>query len=280
MKQRKRNIALAVISLLLGIAMVGKVFTEHKHLFTERFRMVFLDVGQGDSVLIETPQNMTILIDGGRDQRALQHLIDVHGYFARTIDLLILTHSDADHIGGIPEIMKRYTVRAVMLPGTKDTDSDVYQNVLQQIRKRNIKTIPAQAGETISAGKVSFRVLHPQKSQWGKQVENTNIHSVVLRGEYQDTSFLLPGDITAVEERRLVRSDVTLSADILKAAHHGSGSSTSQAFLQAVDPRTVVISAGQDNRYGHPAEEVLDRLKKNAIHVRSTIKEGNVDIKR
>ncbi|MFB6225204.1 MAG: ComEC/Rec2 family competence protein [Candidatus Paceibacteria bacterium] len=279
MNANKRNIILVSIVILLGMSLGGKVFLSHKHLFTDQFRMVFLDVGQGDSVLIETPQNMTILIDGGRDQRALQQLIEVHGYFARTIDLLVLTHSDADHIGGIPEIMKHYTVRAVMLPGSKDTENKVYQNVLRHIKQRKIRTIPAQAGETISAGKVSFKVLHPQKSQWGTQVENENIHSIVLRGTYKDTSFLLPGDITAVEERRLVRSDVTLEADILKAAHHGSDSSTSQTFLDAVNPETVVISAGQDNRYGHPADEVLNRLKKNSIQIRSTIREGNVDIR-
>ncbi len=266
-------------SVLIGLLLItGGLGFSHKHLFTDRFRLRFLNVGQGDATLIQTPSNHTILVDGGRDQRTLQQLMEKSGYFSRTIDLLVITHPDSDHIGGLSEVFSRYKVRAVLMTGIRRHESEIYTRLMKRIQAEETRVIPARAGETIKMGKLSMKVLHPRQSKWGSTVEDPNIHSVVLRGTYKDFSFLLPGDITAVEERKLVRSDLKLKADVLKAAHHGSASSTSQAFLEAVDPNRVVISAGQNNRYGHPAKEVLDRIRNKNIKIHGTYTGDTVDI--
>ena len=263
------------------LCVIGTVLvTSHWHVLSDQFRLIFLDVGQGDAVLIETPENHTVLVDGGRDERALQQLLETRGYFARTIDLLVITHPDADHIGGLSDIFRAYNVRSVLMAGTKAPESETYQHLLRRITKEGSTVIPARAEETVEMGTLTLDVLYPSGGTWGKDVDRQNPHSVVLRGTFQETSFVLPGDITAAEERKLVRSDTTLEADILKAAHHGSDSSTSTAFLQAVDPEMVVISAGQNNRYGHPAEEVLQRIQRQDATIRSTKQEGNIDIVR
>jgi beta-lactamase superfamily II metal-dependent hydrolase len=263
------------------LCVIGTVLvTSHWHVLSDQFRLIFLDVGQGDAVLIETPENHTVLVDGGRDERALQQLLETRGYFARTIDLLVITHPDADHIGGLSDIFRAYNVRSVLMAGTQAPESETYQHLLRMITKEGSTVIPARAEETVEMGTLTLDVLYPSERTWGKDVDRQNPHSVVLRGTFQETSFVLPGDITAAEERKLVRSDTMLEADILKAAHHGSDSSTSTAFLKAVDPEMVVISAGQNNRYGHPAEEVLKRIQRQDATIRSTKQEGNIDIVR
>ena len=219
----------------------------------------FLDVGQGDSTLIVTPSGRQMLIDGGPDGDVVsQRLAEVLPGGDRSLDVVLLTHLDSDHSHGLLAVLDRFAVGAV-LTGPHTVDSPVRPEWEQALARQDILPVEVSAGHRIALGDgVEVEVLNPAP---GRPIGDTNNDSVAVRLQYGNVSVLLTADMEDEAELRLVNSGAEVSSTVLKAGHHGSGTSSSQAFLDAVGPEIAVISAGLDNQYGHPAVDVLERLE-------------------
>lgn len=234
----------------------------------------FFDVGQGDAVLIEAPFSKQILIDGGPDGKIMEKLGNEIPFYDRTIEIVIMTHPDADHITGLVEVLKKYKVELLMETGAI-SDSKIYQELGKIIKEKNTPVIIAKAGEIIKLSpEINFSVIYPFKNFSGQAVSNINDTSIVSRLVYGDYSFLFTGDLEKAGEYSLLNNEINLKSNILKIGHHGSKTSTSDLFLKTVEPDTAVIQVGKKNKYGHPAEEVLKRLQ-NITTLRNDI-EGDI----
>jgi competence protein ComEC len=238
-----------------------------------KLHVTFLDVGQGDAIFIQTPSGKQILIDGGPSEtQVLSELGRQMPFWDRTLDLVILTHPDSDHVNGLVPVLERYRVDTV-IHRQIEMESETYTYWLALVEAEGAAVYEGQAGLSLTLDEgLEMLVLHPGARAW----ESANDNSVVTRLTYGEASLLLPGDIEAGVEKELVRDGAPLASTILKAAHHGSCSSTTQAFLEAVDPEAVVISVGADNRFGHPCDEVLERL--GHLPVYRTDEHGAVEI--
>jgi len=235
----------------------------------------FLDVGQGDAIFIEGPTGIQILIDGGRDRSVLRELGKRMGPLDRTLDLILETHPDADHIGGLPAVFKNYRVSAFMEPGIPNATNPTSALESAVADELILHPILARRGMRLMLGGGAYAdVLFPDRDVAGIE---TNTGSVVLHVVYGSTSFYLSGDSPESVEDWLVQLDgAELKSDIVKAGHHGSRTSTGEALLTAANPEVVVISAGKNNSYGHPHEEILARIRASGASIVSTIDQGTI----
>ncbi len=228
----------------------------------------FLDVGQGDSILIDSPTHGKVLIDGGPNARVLSELGKILPFGDRRIDVMIETHPDADHISGLVDVVRRYDIGTFLEPGV-ESDNHIDDLLREEIRKRNIPHLLARRGMVIDFHDgVELYILFPDQdvSAW-----ETNDASVVAKLVYGTTSFLLTGDSTKKAEYMLLAKDRgVLDADVLKAGHHGSATSDSVPYVEAVSPLYAVISAGTGNKYGLPKKEILDVFTKVGAQIIST----------
>jgi len=224
-----------------------------------KLHVVFFDVGQGDAIFIQTPQGRQVLIDGGPDPTTLTAELGRRlPFWDRSLDLVILTHPDTDHLTGLVPVLERYHVDRVLDPGYPAT-SETYARWLELIAEKHIPALLARNGVRIELEPgLACEVLHPTGDP--DPEDKANNASAVTRWTWGQVTFLLPGDIEQEVESALVGSGQPLQATVLKAPHHGSDTSSSAAFLQAVNPQLVVISVGADNRFGHPSPEMLERV--------------------
>ncbi len=231
----------------------------------DRMSVTFLDVGQGDAILIEDAGGHRVLIDGGP---AGQEIGEALGrqlpFYDRRIDLVVLTHPDGDHLGGLLEVIEEYDVRGVVTSAVAK-ESGLYETWVRALDASGIPLTTADAGERIALDGGVIEVLAPDADDVLLPTEELNETSTILRLTAGDVSFLFTGDIGENTEATLIRSDADLDATVLKVGHHGSRFSGSDAFLSAVTPVLSVISVGGDNRYGHPADETLARLADTAV---------------
>jgi len=265
------------ILLLLNFFCWQEVFNLVKNGYI--LKVYFLDVGQGDSIFIETPQKHQILIDGGPDSIVLEKLQKIMPATDRTIDLVILTHPEKDHMQGLIEVLQRYSVDYILWTGII-RDSPEYQkwiSVLAEEQNQGAKIITAEFGQAITAGGVKIDILHPFEKLVGQEMEDSNDSSVVSRLFFGENVFLFTGDITTKTEQELMEEKMELRADILKVGHHGSKYSTAIEFLENISPEFAIISSGK-NSYGHPTSEVLQRLKNFGIKVLRTDLDGDIKI--
>lgn len=237
--------------------------------------VTFLDIGQGDAILVESPSGIDLLIDGGPDRSVLRALPKELGLFDRTIDVVIATHPDKDHIAGLPGVFDRYRVRYYLAPGVAGESS--FADALREaaIGEPGSTIFAPRRGMRLNLGDgVYADILFPDRDVSGVE---TNDGSTAIRLVYGDTSFMLAGDLATKTEDYLVSLDgMALESDVLKASHHGSKNSTGDLWLAAVQPSIVVISAGEGNSYGHPAPEVLDRVRASGATILSTLGDGPV----
>lgn len=242
-----------------------------------RLHVVFLDVGQGDATFVETPGGAQAVIDGGPSPSAMADAVGRRmPFWDRTIELLIMTHADDDHITGLIPLLERYTVTHAAEPGVPHT-STAYRQLVGLLDDRHIPVHLARAGMRIHLGDgVWLEVLHPAATLIRGSDSDTNNNSIVVRLEYGNMAFLLPADVEAGVEARL-RADPRLRAQVLKLAHHGSGTSSTPAFLAAVQPWVAAISVGADNRYGLPDAAVLDRVDELGIRLYRTDQHGDIE---
>ncbi|MBI5156217.1 MBL fold metallo-hydrolase [Candidatus Peregrinibacteria bacterium] len=262
------KIRLASGILILTLLLATREVSLHAHGKTV---IHFFDVGQGDSTLIVSPSGKQILIDGGPDFSALEGLGRAMPFFDRTIDLLVLSHPQTDHILAFPEILRRYNVSAVLMTGIA-YNLPRYEKFLTLLRGQKIPVIIANPAKDIDAGDgLVLDIVWPPPVLFGEKIKEVNNSSIVLRVLYGNHSALFTGDMETSEENEVLRSGADLRADIIKVPHHGSKTSSSTGFLLVVRPQLAVISVGKENTYGHPNKGIVDRYARFGIPVRTTM---------
>ncbi|MBU1018976.1 MAG: ComEC/Rec2 family competence protein [Patescibacteria group bacterium] len=237
----------------------------------------FLDIGQGDSILIQTPSNKLILIDGGPGTEILTQLNDVLPFLQKKIDLMILTHPHSDHIEGLVPVLDRYQVETALITGVAYHNS-YYEEFLHDLQNE-AQIYYAHEGADFDFGDgVFLDVLYPFQPVIGEYFENINNSSIVARITYEDDSILLAGDAENEVEEALLESGVVLDSDLFKASHHGSKTANSKEFSEAVSPETVVIQVGEGNSFGHPHQETLSALEEMGATVYRNDLDGRVEV--
>lgn len=236
--------------------------------------VAFLNVGQGDAVYIESPDGHQALIDGGKGRAVLRELGTLMSPNDHSIDAVIATHPDMDHIGGLPDVFDRYSVGMFLESGVHDDGADSTA-LHRAVKVEGIPVQYARTGHSLDLGGGAYLTFLFPEGDVSDFEPNTG--SIVARLTYGHTSFLLTGDSPQNIERYLVhRYGASLASTVLKLGHHGSDTSSSDEFLGAVAPATAVISAGCNNPYGHPSPSVMERLTALGIPARSTCHDGTV----
>ena len=250
-------------------------------------KIIFLNIGQGDAAMIDAGNDMQILIDGGDGKNILEKLGEHMPFYDRKIELVIMTHPDKDHIGGLVEVLKYYKVEQILETGI-ECDKAICKEWDKLIKEKNIPVTYAHFGQRIKAGDINMAVLYPFENLKDQEVKNSNDASIVLKlvserglacsaGRLQPESaeILLTGDAGFPVEKELLDKNINIEAKILKVSHHGSKYATSNEFLRTVKPEKAIVSVGK-NSYGHPAEELLNRLKNMSIEIFRTDEAGDV----
>lgn len=236
---------------------------------SEDLKVHFLDVGQGDSIFIELPTNETILIDASIKDASNKIINYLREENVSKIDYVFATHPHSDHIGGMSAVIKTFDIGQIYMPKAVTT-TKTYENLLLTIKDKNLKIKAAKAGNTIiDTDDLKLVVLAPNQDSY----ESLNNYSIVLKLTYKEKSFLFMGDAETLSEKEITGD---IQADVLKVGHHGSRTSTSQAFLNKVNPSYAVISVGLNNDYKHPHQEVIDRLEKKNIKIYRTDQNGDI----
>jgi competence protein ComEC len=242
-----------------------------------QLHIVFMNVGQGDATFIQTPSGRQILVDGGLYPSVLNDQLGRQmPFWDKEIDMLIATHPDADHVSGLVGVFDRYRVNQIITNGQSFGESPIYDEVLTAAQTQETDVRPVQAGEIIEIEDgVRLEVVHP-----GPVLieENRNENSVSMRLVYGEFSFLFTGDAEQMGEAEMLAAERPLTALVFKAGHHGSNSSSSLPFLQAVQPQIIIVSAGADNRFGHPAPEMLERAAAVGAVVLRTDELGSITV--
>lgn len=274
MKSPRPHIILFGVLLIL----IAAVAVREWHLAPDgHLHIRFLAVGQGDSAVITTPSGRIIVIDGGPDWSTVEGLGRFLPFFRRRIDLLMLSHPNADHVVSFPEILKRYSVGVIVMTGV-DHALPRYHQMFAIAGREGIPIILAFAGRTLDLGdSAMLTLLWPPEVMPPGFTKNVNDTSVVARLDYRGHRALFTGDIERPTEETLVRAHVDLRSDVLKIPHHGSRTSSSTGFLLAVHPSLAVISVGE-NTYGHPRMDIIKRIKDLGIEVKRTDQNGTVEV--
>jgi competence protein ComEC len=259
----------------LNAVIAALLFMPHAH----ALRVSVLNIGQGDSILVTGPTGFQMLVDGGPSGQAdLAALGSEMSLFDRSLDLVVETHPDGDHVGGLPAVFSRYSVGAFMEPGIPDDTNAAAALAAAVSAEPGMEHLTARRGMRIDLGGGAYAdVLYPDRDPAKME---TNNGSVVMRVVYGKTAFMLTGDLPSPVEDWLVALDGTdgeLPVDVLKAGHHGSKYSTDDAWLAALHPSMVAISAGRNNPYGHPNPETIARINNEGARIYSTIDSGTLD---
>lgn len=231
----------------------------------------FIDVGQGNSILIESPSGKTMLIDGGVKGAGQQIVSYLKELGINKLDIVVATHPDADHIGGLIPVLDNMTIEQFYDSGKVHT-SQTFEEMLTRIDEKNIPYHVPKIGDDIEFDKdVNVKVLNAND-----QATDNNDASIVLKMTYGNVSFLLTGDAGVALEKEMLQYDV--KATVLKAGHHGSNTSSSEEFIQAVKPEVTILSYGEDNKYGHPHAEIVDRLQAIGSKIYATADLGTITV--
>jgi competence protein ComEC len=238
----------------------------------------FLDIGQGDAIFIEAPNGVQMLVDGGPDASVLRELSGVMKFGDRSIDVVLATHPDKDHVAGLSRVFESYEVKT-FIDSVADADTSFYNELENKaLEEKDLEHYYGMRGMTIvldRAKGVYFEILYPHPDDL--QIVDTNDLSIIGKLVYGDTSFLLTGDAPKIAEQMLVSTDgKLLESDVLKAGHHGSKTSSSQSFVEMVAPTYAIISAGKGNSYGHPHKETLQTFQNENVPILSTIDRGTI----
>jgi len=264
---------LAILA-IIAVFVWSAVFFESGRLLS----VAFLDVGQGDAIFIEAPNGNQILFDGGPNKAVLRELSEVMPFYDRSIDIIMLSHPNQDHIAGLVEVLGRYDVGSVIEPGTRHPIA-VFDEWEKIIEKKKVERIFGIYGMRIYlSDEIYLDIISPNE---GEELTGKNVNDVMLvaRLVYGDTEFLLTGDMEKALEYSLLSEGEIIRSDVLKVAHHGSKNSSTEYFLREVSPEYAVIQSGDDNRYGHPHQETLDKLQSAYINILRTDTDGRIIFK-
>jgi len=249
-----KKVALILLILILcNIVAYSLIFKKDNNL-----KVIFFDVGQGDSIFIETSQGHQILVDGGPNNSVLNNLEKFMNPFDKNIDMVILTHTDKDHLGGLISILKIYDIDVFVWTGAS-SDSNLFNELNELLANKKVVTV--DAFDKIWAGDIELQIYNPIKDV--SAIKDSNDTSIVFKLIHGNSKFLLTGDLSSNFEDDLIEK-FDLKSSILKVGHHGSKYSTSEEFVKAISPSCAIISVGKNN-YGHPAERVLNLLQDNNI---------------
>lgn len=242
----------------------------------KELKVIFIDVGQGDSILI-SQGSQQVLIDGGKDGKLLLEKLGKYiPFWDRKIEMFIETHPDADHVGGLIEVFRTYEIGSVMKTAMQ-SDSQTFKVLEDAISNEKAEIIEAKSGEVIKFGSdAQMDVIYPFEKISDVDGKDTNVSSVTTRLVFGGSSFLLTGDLPSEKEKEILNKGIDIKSDVLKAGHHGSKYSSSEEFLKAVSPANAIISVGKNNSYGHPHQDVLQRLIKNKINILRTDEMGDI----
>ncbi len=268
------------IFLILGILIVSNIYAwavVYELNKSQLLEVNFFDIGQGDAIFIETPHKYQILIDGGPSSTVLEKLGNEMPFWDRSIDLIILTHPEHDHIAGLIEVLKNYEVKNILWTGVFKNTKE-FEEWTKLIEEEEVNITIAQAGQKIIISSIFLKILHPFENLAGQDIKNTNNTSIIVRLIFNDNCFLFTGDASKSIERKVIDKGLNLNCNVLKVGHHGSKSSTSKELVESVIPELAVISLGKDNRYGHPHVQVLDILNDYGIKVLRTDEIGDIKI--
>lgn len=240
-----------------------------EHTASSDMEVHFIDVGQGDATLVKCG-DAAMLIDAGEDSKGtlIQNYLKKQG--VEKLDYLVLTHPDSDHIGGAPVIITKFEVDRVFVSDF-EKDNRTYRKLIQALDDKNIQAQTPEPGDEYALAEASFRILGPVKSY-----DDSNNASLVLLLQNGENSFLFTGDAGEEAEQDMLDSGADVKADVYQAGHHGSKTSTSEEFLDAVNPTAVVVSCEEGNSYGHPHAQTLNRLRSRGIELFRTDEQGSV----
>ncbi|MBE3572413.1 MAG: MBL fold metallo-hydrolase [Moorella humiferrea] len=233
----------------------------------------FIDVGQADSILIQTPAGKAILIDGGNNDDGIKVVNYIKSQGVKELAAVVATHPHEDHIGGLDSVIKEIPVAAVYMPNAVTT-TRTFEDFINAVKASGATRIRARGGVKMDIPGLSVEFLAPNSNSY----DELNNYSAVLKIAYGNTAFLFTGDAETVSEEEMLSAGYNLKADVLKVGHHGSASSTAAAFLKAVAPKYAVISVGKGNDYGHPDPRVLERLQRAGVKIYRTDEHGTVII--
>ena len=273
---QERKSAFFILGILFGLNILAWNIV-YGFGISDFLEVTFFDVGQGDAVLIETGHSHQVLIDGGPDSVILEKLGREMPFWDRTIDLIILTHPERDHIAGLLEVLKRYEVENILWTGVL-RDTAEFREWEKSIKEEGAKIIIARKSLKIDLDNSYIDILHPLESLEGREIKNSNNTSIVAKLVFGENSFLFIGDIEKSVEKELAEGKAGIDSDVLKIAHHGSKTSSAPEFIEKVSPEIAVISVGQNNLYGHPYPETLETLAKYGINVLRTDEVGDIKI--
>jgi len=276
---KKNNLKKYVILILLLSSFFYTFFSYvQKNFFkvsNHNLQFHFIDVGQGDSSLIITPKGKTILIDAGDEAHAKKVLSYVREQGIEKLDLVIATHPDADHIGGMDKVIKNFDIGVFAMPDVS-AKTNQYKQIQRELKAKKMKATRLYQGDEVQIDDdIDFEILSPVK---GKKYDDTNEYSIVTKIVYKDTSFILMGDATMENEVDIINNVPDIDIDVLKLGHHGSSTSSSDYFITKTSPKIAIISCGKNNKYGHPHQEVMRVLKKHGVTPYRTDEMGDIVI--
>ncbi|MBN1044882.1 MBL fold metallo-hydrolase [Clostridium botulinum] len=278
MKTTKKLLSLSLAVLLstlsLGCKQANAIGTTNKETTNAQvtslnnMKVHYIDVGQGDSELIQIGDK-NILIDAGcNDNKALNYLKSIG---VTNLDYVIATHPHEDHIGGMTNVINNFNVKEFYAPKVTHT-TRTFENMVKALQNKGLKITAPTIGDTLTIGNATMQFLAPNSSKY----QDLNNYSIVCKLKYGNTSYLFTGDAESLSEGEILAKQLDIQADVLKLGHHGSHSSTSQAFLDKVNPRYAIVSCGKGNDYGHPHQETVDKLNKKGIEMLRTDVSGTI----
>ena len=247
-------------------------FTEYSSLEqnNDNLKIHYIDVGQGDSAIIEQNGHY-MLIDAGTNECENDLISYIDSLNITKFDYIVATHAHEDHIGSMDAVINSYDVDKVLFPKHTAT-TKTFEDFVMAVKNKGLKLYAPSINEEFQFQNSRFVVLAPNSSKY----EDTNNYSIVLKVIYGDTSYLFTGDAESLSEQEMLNNNIDVSADVLKVGHHGSNSSTTKSFLNAVNPKYAVISVGIDNDYNHPKQTIMNRLKNNNVSVYRTDESGTI----
>lgn len=276
---KKNNLKKYIILILLLSSFFYTFFSYvQKNFFqvsNHNLQFHFIDVGQGDSSLIITPKGKTILIDAGDEAHAKKVVSYVREQGIEKLNLVIATHPDADHIGGMDKVIKNFDIDVFAMPDVS-AKTNQYKQIQRELKAKKMKATRLYQGDEVQIDdSLDFEILSPVK---GKKYDDTNEYSIVAKIVYKDTSFILMGDATMENEVDIINNVPDIDIDVLKLGHHGSSTSSSDYFITKTSPKIAIISCGKNNKYGHPHQEVMRVLKKHGVTPYRTDEMGDIVI--
>ncbi len=273
MFNRKLKYGIILFLLILCLILGGIIFYSQNN---QDLKVIFLDVGQGDSILI-SQGSYQMLIDGGRDGKLLLNKLGKYvPFWDRNIEVMLATHPDQDHIAGLINVLSSYNVKTIIKTGDQ-SETQTYKRFQNDIANEKAENVEAKRGVVVKfPGGAEAEIAYPFSETGDILDRESNSGSVIVKINYGENSFLLTGDFPKEKEQELISSGFDISSKVLKVAHHGSKYSTSIEFLEKVNPTQAVISVGKDNSYGHPSGEVLNLLKEKNINILRTDEKGDI----